>query len=414
MPIHSGLKPTNILVIMDVVFEVSAQEYFSVKRIDFGLAKTEDHSQIVTSHCTTVGTEIYCAPDKDVILEEKFPRRSDVRSLGMMLSLILNGKPPSELTDGQKVSGLPGRIKKDWKPLELLEDCPDYSLMQERLELGNGGRPFSISEALDIMLQVAEGMLYLHEMQIVHCRDLKSLNILVKHMKATEVGINNVHVKVGTTRWMAPETIPLMNEDGHVESHREDLLKYPSKVDVYSYGMVCFEILTGIHAFPKPDERPRFDYICAELRHLKCAHYMSSTWTRAPRDFRIEEIKRMTKDFSVQNRIGGSNYPGKVYKGEMVDTGETVAVKCYEDIFLSYNYRNEMAVLPQLHHKNVVDYAGFCSEGEGILVFEYTENGSLDKWLFDDARKVKLTWRLRQDICLGVANGDHIPSSEAL
>ncbi|KAG0632510.1 hypothetical protein M758_1G333100 [Ceratodon purpureus] len=124
--IHSGLKPTNILVIMDAVFEVSAQEYFSLKVIDFGLAKTEDHSQIVTSHCTTVGTEIYCAPDKDVILEKTFPRRSDVRSLGKMLSLILNGKPPSELTDGQKVSGLPGRIKKDWKPLELLEDCPDY------------------------------------------------------------------------------------------------------------------------------------------------------------------------------------------------------------------------------------------------------------------------------------------------
>ena len=74
----------------------------------------------------------------------------------------------------------------------------------------------------------------------------------------------------------------------------------------------------------------------------------------------------------------------QVYKGEMVDTGETVAVKCYEDIFLSYNYRNEMAVLPQLHHKNVVDYAGFCSDVEGILVFEYMKNGSLDKWLFGE------------------------------
>ncbi|KAG0627217.1 hypothetical protein M758_2G183000 [Ceratodon purpureus] len=352
--------------------------------------------------------------------------------------------------------------RKCYMIMELM-DGDLYSLMQERLELGNGGPPFSISEALHMMLQVAEGMLFLHEKQIVH-RDLKSHNILVKRMKASQVGISNVHVKVadfglsrtkeksrtysiqtlnqGTTRWMAPEMIHLMNEDGHVESHREDLLKYPFKVDVYSFGMVCLEILTGDMPFPsltprevkmkvlrggrpqlpvdcperlrslvescwssKPDERPRFDYICAELRHLKCAHYMSSTWTKAPRCFRIEEIKRMTKDFSVQNRIGGSNYPGKVYKGEMADTGEAVAVKCYEDIFLSYNYRNEMAVLPQLHHKNVVDYAGFCSEGEEILVFEYMENGSLDKWLFDDARKVKMTWRLRRDICLGVANG---------
>ncbi|KAG0627212.1 hypothetical protein M758_2G182500 [Ceratodon purpureus] len=332
------------------------------------------------------------------------------------------------------------------------------SLMQERLELGHGG-PFSMSEALHMMLQVAEGVMYLHEKQIVH-RDLKSHNILVKRMKASQVGISNVHVKVadfglsrtkeksrtysiqtlnqGTTRWMAPEMIHLMNEDGHVESHREDLLKYPFKVDVYSFGMVCLEILTGDMPFPsltprevkmkvlrggrpqlpvdcperlrsliescwspKPDERPRFDYICAELRHLKCAHYMSSTWTKAPRCFRFEEIRRMTQDFSVHNRLG--DYPRMVYKGEMVDTGEAVAVKYYEGNSFSYNYRNEVAVLPQLHHKNVVDYAGFCDEG--ILVFEYMENGSLDKWLFDDARKVQMTWRVRRDICLEVANG---------
>jgi serine/threonine protein kinase len=46
-------------------------------------------------------------------------------------------------------------------------------------------------------------------------------------------------------------------------------------------------------------------------------------------------------------------------------------------------FRVQMEVLPRLHHKNVVGYAGFCMDkGEEILVFEYMLNDSLDKWLF--------------------------------
>ncbi|KAG0553636.1 hypothetical protein KC19_12G027000 [Ceratodon purpureus] len=346
--------------------------------------------------------------------------------------------------------------------MELMDDDL-YSLMQERLEnCGTGDPPFSISEAVHMMLQVAEGMLFLHEKSIVH-RDLKSRNILVKRLKATEVGIKTVHVKVadfglsrtkeksrtystqtlnqGTTRWMAPEMIKLANEDGHVESHSEEVLKYPFKVDVYSFGMVCFEILTGDMPFPslttrevkrkvlggerpqlpddcperlrclieacwspKPDERPGFDYICAELRHLKCAHYVTSTWTKAFGCFSLEEIQRMTNNF--HNHLGGK----QVYEGVMVNTGEVVAVKRRYALSVSEsaseNFSVEMAVLPQLHHKNVVGYAGFCLEkGERILVFEYMPSGSLDKWLFDDARKVSMTWRVRRNICLGVATG---------
>lgn len=106
-----------------------------------------------------------------------------------------------------------------------------FSFMQERLEEhGTGDPPFSILEAIHIMLQVAEGMFFLHEKNIVH-RDLKSRNILVKQMKARRVGVKYVQAKVadfglsrtkersmtysnqtqnqGTTRWMAPEMIKL-------------------------------------------------------------------------------------------------------------------------------------------------------------------------------------------------------------
>ena len=111
---------------------------------------------------------------------------------------------------------------------------------------------------------------------------------------------------------MAPEMMRIVNDDGHVELQAQGELKYPFKVDVYSFGMVCFEILTGYMPFPnlscnevkkkvldgdrpqipdhcpewlktlieacwrpEPEERPRFGDICDELRHMKCAYLMT-------------------------------------------------------------------------------------------------------------------------------------------
>ena len=45
--------------------------------------------------------------------------------------------------------------------------------------------------------------------------------------------------------------------------------------------------------------------------------------------------------------------------------------------------RNEVLVLAQLQHKNLVRLQGFClHEKEMILVYEYIKNGSLDNFLF--------------------------------
>jgi hypothetical protein len=212
--------------------------------------------------------------------------------------------------------------------MELMdEDLHD--LMQRRLDGSNNSYPFPILEALDIMLQIGEGMNYLHNQRIVH-RDLKSFNILVKSVKARGVEIEYVHAKVGdfglsktkessvrysnqtfntgTNRWMAPEVINLsVGGQGRALEPR-----YPFKCDVYSFAMVCYEILTGYEPFyeetsptkikqkvlkgerpslpdqcppllkalimkcwtQEPKERPSFAFICSRLKYLK---YLSMT-----------------------------------------------------------------------------------------------------------------------------------------
>lgn len=139
-------------------------------------------------------------------------------------------------------------------------------LMEERLRQNPTCRyPFTIFEAVDKMLQTAEGMLYLHGKKNVH-RDLKSQNILIKrrkdidtehiYVKVADFGLcktkessssySNLTLNTGATRWMAPGLMTSGNDDPHVKTSDHNLeLRYSFKVDVYSFGTVCYEILTG-------------------------------------------------------------------------------------------------------------------------------------------------------------------------
>ncbi|PON79133.1 Serine/threonine protein kinase [Trema orientale] len=98
----------------------------------------------------------------------------------------------------------------------------------------------AVSQALDI----ARGMAYLHGLGLIH-RDLKSDNLLIfadKSIKIADFGFARIEVhtegmtpETGTYRWMAPEMI----------QHRP----YSNKVDVYSFGIVLWELMTGMLPF---------------------------------------------------------------------------------------------------------------------------------------------------------------------
>ncbi|KDO19407.1 TKL protein kinase [Saprolegnia parasitica CBS 223.65] len=92
---------------------------------------------------------------------------------------------------------------------------------------------------LQIALDVLDGLLYLHSMDIVH-RDLKARNVLLTsslRAKLTDFGVSRqvsdhgtMTMGVGTFRWTAPEVF--RNQ------------KYTVAADIYSFGMVLVELAT--------------------------------------------------------------------------------------------------------------------------------------------------------------------------
>ncbi|XP_022846628.1 putative receptor protein kinase ZmPK1 isoform X2 [Olea europaea var. sylvestris] len=118
------------------------------------------------------------------------------------------------------------------------------------------------------------------------------------------------------------------------------------------------------------------------------------------RRFNYAELKKITNNFREELGRGGS---GTVYKGSLADD-RLVAVKRMGDVFQAEDeFWAEMRTIGKINHINLVRMWGFCSEGRHrLLVYEYVDNMSLDKHLFNSNF---LGWKQRYAVALGTAKG---------
>ncbi|KAE8715576.1 ACT-like protein tyrosine kinase family protein isoform 2 [Hibiscus syriacus] len=117
---------------------------------------------------------------------------------------------------------------------EFMSGGSIYDLLQKQKS------GFKLPFLLKVAIDVSKGISYLHQNSIMH-RDLKAANLLMDAngvVKVADFGVARVQAQpgvmtaeTGTYRWMAPEVI----------EHKP----YDHKADVFSFGVVLWELLTG-------------------------------------------------------------------------------------------------------------------------------------------------------------------------
>ncbi|CAL9199857.1 serine/threonine-protein kinase STY13 isoform X1 [Musa acuminata AAA Group] len=165
-------------------------------------------------------------PERAQLMEQQF---------GQEVTMLANLKHPN-------IVRFIGACRKPMVWCIVTEYAKGGSVRQFLMKRQNRSVPLklAVKQALDI----AKGMEYVHGLGFIH-RDLKSDNLLIfadKSIKIADFGVARIEVKpegmtpeTGTYRWMAPEMI----------QHRP----YNQKVDVYSFGIVLWELITGMLPF---------------------------------------------------------------------------------------------------------------------------------------------------------------------
>ncbi|XP_050131517.1 cysteine-rich receptor-like protein kinase 10 [Malus sylvestris] len=117
-------------------------------------------------------------------------------------------------------------------------------------------------------------------------------------------------------------------------------------------------------------------------------------------------IETATNKFSDNNKLGEGGF-GVVFKGTLANEQE-IAVKRLSKSSKQgvQEFKNEVALVAKLQHRNLVGLLGFCLEGEeAVLVYEYVPNQSLDYFLFESKKRELLDWSRRCMIIGGITRG---------
>uniref|UniRef100_A0A3B4WT55 Mitogen-activated protein kinase kinase kinase n=1 Tax=Seriola lalandi dorsalis TaxID=1841481 RepID=A0A3B4WT55_SERLL len=163
----------------------------------------------------------------------------------------------------------------------------EYCAQGQLYEVLRAGRKVTPRLLVDWATGIASGMNYLHLHKIIH-RDLKSPNVLVTHndtVKISDFGtskeLSDKSTKMsfaGTVAWMAPEVI--RNEP------------VSEKVDIWSFGVVLWELLTGEIPYKDVDSSAIIWGVGSNSLHLPVPStcpdgfkiLMKQTWQGKPRN----------------------------------------------------------------------------------------------------------------------------------
>jgi len=179
------------------------------------------------------------------------------------------------------------------KLIETFEEDDSHYIVMEYIDgmtltqlLAYG--PLSVERARDIALQVCDALAYAHSRGIIH-RDIKAGNIMVTKegvVKVTDFGIARMVTATLLTRtgggFVSPQTVPPEVVKGEKADNRSD---------VYSLGVVLFQMLTG--RLPFQGEEP----LALAYQHVNVPPPQPRQFNpQIPKDLEAVVLRALAKD----------------------------------------------------------------------------------------------------------------------
>ena len=253
-----------------------------------------------------------------------------------------------------------------------------------RQQLSLGG--LSVSQALNIAVQVATALSSAHASGIVH-RDIKPENIMLRpdgYVKVLDFGlaklteilhdpdrpdavVTNVHTEtgmlMGTVKYMSPEQL----RDTRIDE----------RTDIWSLGVVLYEMLTGSTPFEAPTSNESVASILAQQRPRlkfpdgisKQLHDVVSKALEKERDHRYQTVTKFATDLSrlragLRGQTDGEFYSYPVRGGEQ-ETRKIHPSGLFTRLKSQALYRTDFLLSEIRTHKKAALFTGVTS----VLVF---------------------------------------------
>ncbi|PWA58993.1 receptor-like tyrosine-protein kinase kin-15 [Artemisia annua] len=320
---------------------------------------------------------------------------------------------------------------------------------------------------LEICVGLANGLSYIYyddprDFSVIH-RNIDSLTVLLNDNWEPKLSEFRLSMKIGASqRHLSFDTGKVSNRLGCIDPTYVETKSAHHKSDMYSFGIVMFELLCGRKAVIDDDqdnkylasvavahymekklneiidldllnqmdsqsfnifaeiafdclneersERPNIDEIVTRLKkalelqleHDNANSMSSRMYNLAHLKIHLDCILSATNNFDNKNVVLRSGYE-KRYKGQLSWSGELIEITARRfNRDRDEMFWTEVLMLSSLKHQNLVSLLGICDEnGEKIIITRREIKGSLSNYLSDASL---LTWVQRLKISVGLAH----------